>query len=200
MSLASSQEAGVSPALTSARHWTACAVSLPGCKVPGPAAPSLGLQQGRTGAAEGRQTGSEPGRKGCLPQASQCRSGANQGQKCRHRLTPGNPGTQTAPRLARSSPGSSLPPDPGATAGCLIQSCPLHQTSQRLTAPVTLLPTRSGNQLLQDEPARGSNDDTRGPVPTRLTRTHPNHHNTRGPLPDPVPNANNPKGVHTQAA
>lgn len=26
----------------------------------------------KAGAAEGRQTGSEPGRKGCLPQASQC--------------------------------------------------------------------------------------------------------------------------------
>lgn len=35
-------------------------------------------------------------------------------------------------------------------ATCLILSCPLHQTSQRLTALVTLLPTLTGNWLFSE--------------------------------------------------
>lgn len=40
--------------------------------------------------------------------------------------------------------------DGGTMATCLILSCPLHQTSQRLTALITLLPTLTGNWLFSE--------------------------------------------------
>lgn len=65
-----------------------------------------------------------------------------QGTKVDPEVKPGNPGTQTSPRLARGGSRVLPPRDSGATKGCLILSFPLHQTSQRLTAPVSaVLPT-----------------------------------------------------------
>lgn len=123
MSLASSQEAAVSPTLTSARHWTACAVSLPGCRVPGPAAPSLRLQQGRRLALQkaGRQEASLAGRA-----ASHRPLSADQGQtKGRNVDTGSHPATLERKQHHASPTAAQGPPFPGTQAPRPVaSSCP----------------------------------------------------------------------------
>ena len=64
---------------------------------------------------------------------------ATGGHPCRPSSTPGNPGMQTWPRLAsqvQGPPSSGLPAPPRAASSCP----PPKQSSQRLTAPVSLGP------------------------------------------------------------
>lgn len=99
---------------------------------------------------------------------------ATGGHPCRPSSTPGNPGMQTWPRLAsqvQGPPSSGLPAPPRAASSCP----PPEQSSQRLTAPVSLGPHPGQETGCSESSQPTPGTGTEIIVPTRRIQSHPQH-------------------------